>query len=943
MDKILAQVTDQQLAEWASTKPCQIRPLARIINDDLEFDPVAPTILFRLISNRTLRDAFLQENPSLLPQVASFAADILSHSEVRLTSSVGTESPLTCCQAETVYLNVVKAPLPSLVALPASFQDLLENLLENRNGYDSNVWLSKIRNVLGSTPVIALEAVPDQVLQVFTEKWNKMLRANDCVKMFLSLSIAIRGYEYAIAAPTQSSFVSTQSNRPAALVDWFEKCRSIFDGHRSEELVSAVGLRVLAILRSLESSPISPDVLEAVSLLPACLHTVKPAIIKRWAPPNERVIQKLADKAGKDVTPSALQFVVLQMLLVLDRSLLYSDPSLLMQRLVSTMTTDACTSALTDHPDDDVAPEGLIQALPPLLEQNAGAANTTLGKDIVAATVGFVLDQCRPGRPLVGHSANLHRAMSIADSMRKTIKSDGSHRLAESILQRVNIDGIPEWWLLSLSDCTSMSNCADEEICRLSIERKRQNLCLEVSLIVLECVSASHSTIRGQDFNLLQKQILKVAACEGLRDCQYSNTDGLRGNVRMSVGNTQHIDGRRWEEELNSHFGAMTGNAKMLMESIINARCKDLHDRCDTVEEPLRIMTSKAERLQRESDEVNKELFAANSQNKVLVSDLEAEKAGRRTEERRASKLETEVEQLREAHHNIQQDLVEAHEEARILKVGAQQQVERLLDLRKQQAEDYARSLRQLQTDSQATGEAHDQALSEIRRQLQNQTESVGRAATETEWVKQKLQYTEKTLKDQQTNHAEELQQLGARRQADITALEEQHEMDVERAKAQYADDVGALRQAHRAEMELVLAEVGRNNAIWYDKANSVLQKEDLNQLLSQKAQKTQQLEDLLDENKLQIQHNTESIRILQEAKNEWKTKEQNLQTELKKARKTEGRVLALLQGRSTSQASPSSRSPTTTPRQPRKGDKGLVVSEDDEDYSELTETDKHA
>lgn len=292
------------IQKWSDSHADQVEPLALTLLEALEIWPYAPDLLRIFCVLPKVRDAVLLQSPMLL--------------ETLLGSAIASTKSFTNLSGLCVAL--LKAPLPSTIALPASAQNFLNQLFNLTVQSPLPKTVEPVYDVLRGACEPLLDMLPAPGLTKFREHFTRMLRsAKGPTEQSLNLyCLAILGRIHLLLE--RRSRPSTES-RPVTSSDpsWTlsmsqqeqAEISSIFSGERVHKTVVLVVCQVMFACgtdNGLEKSVAIRQILLAREII----NAVDPLTVREWAgrQSNHLYIQKLHQKACDGATGGAIQIEV---------------------------------------------------------------------------------------------------------------------------------------------------------------------------------------------------------------------------------------------------------------------------------------------------------------------------------------------------------------------------------------------------------------------------------------------------------------------------------------------------------------------------------------------------------------------------------------------------------------------------------------------------------
>ena len=908
LEAAVTTASDDLLEQWIVSKPCQTEPLLENLTSRFQSDATARVILVRLTGVRSMLATLTQSYPEALDTLCKHAVGDIKDSSDRVRN----------------YAPIVQdASLPIL----SSFDSYVElvTMIISRSSETSEQWLHRIHRTLASASPTLISCLPERVVQSCLESWREQLRSSNPLNALTALDIACNLGKCTTASPRSSFGSPTHQN--ATLRQWVEKSSALFEGEKGHNIVETT---VLTILRLCSDADLhSRSLGELSQVAQRILQEVREPVVCEWARTHQSVIKKLAQKLSRRVVPSQISATCIGLLATLDKGFELEDWPMLIAKGVQYITT--CDA--TNDSFNGTLIKASLKVLLEVLEHLAGriAAKGTSDSSISGITralAGFLLETCRPGHSLsVNDSMHLQAAEMMLDHLVSLNIGQGS-LLSEAVVQVLDEAGLPEWWCLDLGISGMPENCGGLTVCIRDHENRRQRLCTEVPLLMVDVSTTSRATITRQNFGIVRQRLLSERSIAHHMPCQYpqpmsphSGGDGVLPEPMSSCN---------WHEDLNRRLGDSSKLTACIVERFVCGLTNDLQARCDNVEEPLRNARAKALDLQASLDKTKQllqESRASCDQSKQALdstADLLSQISVRQQETQNA------LSSLQQLYGESQSELSNMQEAMARQELDFQQETEQI------QAREAAE-----RTELQRV---HELRAADFEEQLAELHESVTSLRNEVRWLRDEMKRNQEEAKfdheQQVTRLREEAQtmQEAANKQAGelksrVTAIQdEKHQLQTQLSQKE-AEVQELSRSKDNAEAQLgnVSADLRSNMNEATELRASLLQEQNTVRDLHEGKQ-------TLTAQQIQQEHR---IAELEASERSWQEQCKAYEKALKKARKAEQSVLAIFQKQTASISSPiasrastNTATATSTPRLLE----GSFVSEDDEDYSELIE-----
>ena len=244
----------------------------------------------------------------------------------------------------------------------------------------------------------------------------------------------------------------------------------------------------------------------------------------------------------------------------------------------------------------------------------------------------FAIDQCQPSCPLNPQSfVDMNFAGTAIATLRQSITKGTA--LPTQVVEYAITQGIPQWWNFDVfgpsaydkasDDCSASQYCYHESgKLRVRLLTSISSLFIEAALNPSSC--PSHRRIPPATLSALLQQLGEPRVTGSFFSCSYNEapherTSSLSARGTINVGCRSH----NWRKSFAIEIQKAALDSHELIVGHVDSICRDLEERCNTVEVPLREALRKAEALENKLDSTNAKLTATSRENAALKVDLQ--------------------------------------------------------------------------------------------------------------------------------------------------------------------------------------------------------------------------------------------------------------------------------------------------------------------------------
>jgi predicted nucleic acid-binding Zn-ribbon protein len=842
----------------------------------LRVDSTALDTLVNLLASNTVFDTLCEQHDAYLEAVCAHqVARYGDHSRPSSSSSSGTRViPVTKPSRPLLH------PLPPHVAQPQSYQRMIDCGLQLQPGETIGDWQRRVCDFLSQATLSTLASLNERCLRGCIERWACLIGSEDWADSLNARYVAgklQRHYEQIQEAASSAPF---SSPLPPDLRSWIEKChRMCVSGTKVAGFVRYALMYVLQLCRD-PSNEASTTIADAVARTGDMLVITTQHCQGAWEAECRPLAEKLVQKFA--TMPPALQRAMVHVLVVFEPRTWIKEAVTILPKAGHAVLHCHQKSERNDYLSLDI--HALFDLAHFLAGQQPSNVSMSALSQFARDIFGFVLDQCQPSRPASpDRSVRLEQALAIVEECDKRI-ADFCPEMTDALLLAIVEIGIPDWWVLDLTCPGEPQNCQGLPSCPHQDELRRSKLCDRLSLQIVSTAACRGVRLPVPMVELLHRRLMPSVAST-YASCIYTPFKPLiHENPSRRI---PEINSRNWRLSVSQFVAGAADEVQCVVEDSVTAICKDLQDRCDNVEIPLRAAEQEARDLQGHVSSLQDQLAAEVSKSQSLqatidhTQKLREEDAANLEKSRQALRLQGEqltLSQAREA--SLTSDLEEAKEE-------------------------YSQKLAQMlhQIGSEAAGIRVRAAtkIDELEGFLASKTHTISVLEAERVWLKEQMDLAKADLIEAHKHELSQIEDEHARDKAsDMRMVEEL------RSSLATAADERQVLEKNLHERDLELQKLSKEQ-----EASKV----DISQLQTeieakavQLAEQQAKLHDMSSENADLVQQLSEQqdeaislrnrVSELEEASSKWQDRCGSLERSLKDARAREEGIQALLGGR---------------------------------------------
>lgn len=766
------------MLEWAAARACQVDAVARNLIQALQEWPYVLEIVTRFCISRSVRDAFLRHEPTLLFQTVARAVDgDWKHS--------------------TASIAILSHPLPPNITLPAASQNLFLGIVDHATQQPSTSSIKPIYQLLkgGLAPLLGLlshDTLTQLERHFLAVLRNTIGQEDQCLSLYcLAIMKAI-----VTAADEDPSFSTVASYETQELLAstpnsprWKPKSmKQYFTGDKASKTLHLIVLRVLWASRATADDTIEQTV-ECLGLANELIMFLPEPTRETWCAENPIIVRKLQEKASQTVLDTKVQLPAFSFVCSLCRS--RNIPEIMVDQLASILSVGTNLTpelALGHEPSMQWFASVLsgAQLAEIIISITSFAVRGTSAQIIKLADVVVAVVEC------LSKAAKTHE--SVIDG---ALAALGSAAVAQDLtkLRRSFSNETPD-------------QAVNDGICEVAVTSGRKAIGHAVCRLYLSAaLAADHSQtdVASEMYPLLVET--HALSAQAASTCAHStNKADLRHQISGGAPDIAFPAGADWQSVLGNHLHNKAQQDQSAISAIFSKACADLERRCTDVEAPLREEQEKKNELQHQYDNLYRSytgLEDSKSRIEMRADTIEAEKA----------ELAHDLEQTREENDGLLARVEELEARLQNNQARAQEELEKLKQefanaemdhaTASAQSEEHIEELETKLADAQAENNNHDASNGQLRDELTAVRSS--RDALEAEVEKWHMADEEhQRIIDTVEKSRNELEGRCANLLADLEAMKqsmasekEAHEAHVLRLERETHEQADVQRQQH--------------------------------------------------------------------------------------------------------------------------------------------------
>ncbi|KAL1301437.1 hypothetical protein AAFC00_005690 [Neodothiora populina] len=609
LHKIVDKITEADIRSWSQCNPCLTTTLARILLEALpQWSYVLDTIT-RLSCAISIRDAFLSIEPQLLGQVVNEALEVKSSNRKFLDLSVA----------------LLSHPLPDDTAIPSSAQNLLIHLFGQAASKPDLYALLAVHSLLRGAcrPIIAV--LPSKIMSSFEQLLLDIMRDLASVKdktpaiYCLSIMEVIVHEIDLTSTHTTSVHPCDDMDSSSSVVGSHWKPESLgrlFKDAKAHRTLSLVSLQVIWSCTSGTEQSEPDAALASVIMANGILEAIPPSERDVWCKQNAQILRKLRERCLVPDLSYALRLQALTFVVLLDKA---STPITQLQTAYAVLLCKVGRVSSTET----VLRRALTRSLPSFLP--------TLGPQFWVQFVGSIVELLLTSdAELIATSAS--HTVCLLEQMMSLMETHSSCR--QGLLLCLSTDK----YRLGINDILkrpiSCGFAKEKMYCAKALSKNSGDLTRTFTAMILRAAL----TVQADEVQLplqlvpciIERHAISSANPIECSRCTMKAHSAPRGTVFVEVQGTADSQDASlpWKEKITSRMAA---HAKDQQKAIIDSFaeiCRDLEERCEIVEAPLRVEQEKFLDLHSRHETLGKaygELEAKLMDRDLRINALEAE------------------------------------------------------------------------------------------------------------------------------------------------------------------------------------------------------------------------------------------------------------------------------------------------------------------------------
>jgi hypothetical protein len=489
---------------------------------------------------------------------------------------------------------------------PDYFIAYLEKLLRAVHRFPTTDLLYAIRGIIAKQSIQVLELVSEDTLVDFIKTCRLLTKDNNChlhEAAIISINISTAVCDDIIfKAPGSRESIGSNT-----LGEWAKKLLSHVDGPKAPRLLHSIVARVMFFTSKNQNMPTSTRI-KILDVACETLHRFRYPV-RDWSAENPDVVDKVwRNAAGESLDFEAkLSAFAIAYKITPDGTHTENIEAVLGQIIQVLVSTEKPrVFYLVDRASFKV--KQLTDALC-FLSQNSCKS----GVEMLLSIVNFMVAQCRKSDSGSKAYTTTHTAVLLLQALTESMVEYPS--AFEILLENLDKQLFLEWtpWLPNVSaanETTLETNCRGKISCDNGIICIHNQLCHDLSLLLLQGVCTTAYRLSTKEFTFLQNQAMHEPKVDG-KICEYPVDAERRIPHQQPTFVFAPRPHKDWRQLVLD-----------IMADHVNGVCKELEDRCMNVEKPLRQSEAHAIQLQQELDQVRGRLDLVETTNTVTMEAL---------------------------------------------------------------------------------------------------------------------------------------------------------------------------------------------------------------------------------------------------------------------------------------------------------------------------------
>jgi len=692
--------------DWAICHEEQIPRLAAALIQGLALWPYILDIIDHVASTAHIRDALLRESPGLLSHLLEKATT--TSADVALTT--------------TICISFLSVPLPKGLPLPAAAQTFLSQLFENAMKRPSITTIEPVYALLDGACADLLELLPQASLDQLRDQLTQLMRTAKKIEeqplslYCLAIIAKLNKFHHVVGehGGRRSSvrFTPSSQSRDTSAHSW-EEVQKFFQGERALKTIHLLVLQVIYACRP-ESKDSDQPPMKHVRIAREVLSAIDSLVREKWLQSNGAITKKLHEKAASNTLPNLLRLEAIAFTAMFK---IASDHGSTTSTILLEKLVDLSAWRLQDRQTRAALSVALIHAAPKMDMRFWTAMLAQFCH--VSSARGKLCEKQNAVSLLVELSQVLRNDDSACKGLTTSLESEVVRRSLQSVF--VQTEEVKQFG----SSENNYNVMLTVEMCGLLLDGARSSkndhstACYQVALQALTKL----------------KQLARVARISRTpAPWQMAAVSLMEQKCTPEEQGASH----NWQQRLAIELNFDSTHRQESITRLIGQICRDLHERCDNVEQPLRAQQAKYDELKTEYAKL--QARAQEVQNQLVCQASETE-ALQRSKEQVQEDLEA---ALAECDTIMQEknDLEETMQRTRDSDAQKYETMRRELDSRNLE-------LRTILACNEERKDEQDQEIARLRRQLSQMEEQRREDNERSSQEKQALENTIQQLRSQ--------------------------------------------------------------------------------------------------------------------------------------------------------------------------------------------------
>ena len=797
---------DADIDRWANAKPCQIDALAACLLEARQEWPYVIELIARFSYSRSVRDALLKQEPTLLDEVTNKATfnegngfDYVATAVAMLSTALPDTVPLPAA-SQTLFLRIFEraARQPRTESIRPAYS-LLKGALSPLVGLLSTAVLSQLEDQLNTIIRSSTKGQEDHCLTLYCLSIMSVVSSAS-----LHCSFTSSASSWTASGLLRSTEAIPASWRPDAM-------QAFFTGNRAPKTLQLIVLRAIWACRAAPTNDYH-EMLESLKLANEILIAIPQQLRMQWVNENPSLVLKLQQKVTLLGWDSRLQMQAL----VFNCRLCGTDG---LPETVESAIVGSILGPLEHlHPELCAGAEPALQCFVDVIDRRQ---DTDRAARTIAAMVEETLQQT------IGADAEdvVKWATGVVAAFDELTRLVGQNDcIAQGAMNVLQTQHSRLQHLLEAVSESSKSTIAPglDGVCPTAAMRARRSIARSICGLLLKAAISDAGTgaaVSVQTTELLIK--LHTVSAEIPQPCLHLS-DQMSAHRRYlhpadamqsEIGYGLRYASMGWREALGAHFGSRAESEQAVVSRIFAEACADLESRCHSIEEPLRSEQAKSAALQAEiadlhhaNTQLKDRIVEANARSQTLQTEREQCEQDLKANQQEVSCLLARVDELEHSLQTQKEELTVQMSAARRERETAELGHSAALARKQEELEDLSDQLTAMEEmvgNKEESLRAAEQEIEETRREKQGlaaEIEPLRLALTE----QQAATFAVEKAKLRLSEDIHALQKQNDAVRSDLDRAEAEQHDNVTRQQQQADTDKDALRTAHeRATEEL--------------------------------------------------------------------------------------------------------------------------------------------